>query len=285
MGEDISSFGEWVGTSREQHDRIDGALLAGISAALDRDDPAPKNGDPLPPCWHWMYFRDTTRQSELGIDGHPNRGGSMPPIPLPRRMWAGSRISFHAPLRVGEAACKRSEIESITPKSGKSGALIFLNIRHTVLNAADEVAIEEEQNIVYRAAAKPGDVAPAPRPAPQEAPWRRDMQPDPVLLFRYSALTFNPHRIHYDRPYCLEEEGYPGLVVHGPLIATLMVDLCRRSRPDADIAEFSFRATAPLFDINAMMVGAAPNDTGSSAAVWAADDKGGLASQGEVVFA
>lgn len=284
MSEEMPNIDDWVGKSREQVDRIDGGLLAGMSAALDRDDAPVRKGDPLPPCWHWMYFRDGTRQSELGLDGHPERPALMPPSDLPRRMWAGSRISFRAPLRVGDAARKISEIESITPKSGKSGQLLFVNLRHTVLNGADEVAIEEEQNIVYREAAKPGDAPPAPRPAPEQAPWRRDLQPDPILLFRYSALTFNPHRIHYDREYCRNEEGYPGLVVHGPLIATLMVDLCRRSRPDAGIAEFSFRALAPLFDIHAMMVGGAPDDAASGAAVWAADDKGGLASQGEVTF-
>ena len=161
---------------------------------------------------------------------------------------------------------------------------MFVNLRHTVLNAADEVAIEEEQNIVYTEAPKSGAMPP-PRPAPEEAAWRRELRPDPVMLFRYSALTFNPHRIHYDQPYCTQEEGYPGLVVHGPLIATLMVDLCRRSRPDAGIKEFSFRALSPLFVDHAMTLGGAPSDEGSSAAVWAANDQGGLASQGEVKFA
>jgi 3-methylfumaryl-CoA hydratase len=284
VSDDLEELESWVGKSREQSDRIDAVLLAGMSATLDRDDPAPRNGDPLPPCWHWMYFRDGTRQSKLGLDGHPEQPALMPPSALPRRMWAGSRIRFLAPLRVGDTARKCSEIESITPKSGKSGELLFINLRHTILNGADEVVIEEEQNIVYREAAKPGEAPPAPRPAPVEAVWRRDLQPDPVLLFRYSAQTFNPHRIHYDREYCLREEGYPGLVVHGPLIATLMVDLCRRSRPEAEIAEFSFRALAPLFDTHAMILGAAPGEAGANTAVWAADDKGGLASQGEVKF-
>ncbi|MEE8171818.1 MAG: MaoC family dehydratase N-terminal domain-containing protein, partial [Alphaproteobacteria bacterium] len=279
-----NNFDEWVGTSREQRERIDRALPAGMSAALDRDDPPPRDGDPLPPCWHWMFFRDATVQSELGADGLPERGALMPPVPLPRRMWAGSRIRFEAPLRLGETALKRSEIESITEKSGKSGKLVFVNLRHTVSNAADEVAIEEEQNIVYTEAPRPDAAAP-PRRAPADAAWRRELRPDPVLLFRYSALTFNPHRIHYDQPYCTEEEGYPGLVVHGPLIATLMVDLCRRSRPDSEIKEFSFRAMAPLFVDHAMVLGGAPSDDGASAAVWAADDSGGLASQGEVKFA
>ena len=279
-----NNFDDWIGNSREQRERIDSALPAGMSAALDRDDAPPKDGDPLPPCWHWMFFRDSTMQSELGADGLPARGALMPPVPLPRRMWAASQIRFMAPLRLGEMAVKRSEIASITEKSGKSGRLVFVTLRHTVLNAADAVAIDEEQNIVYTEAPKPGAMPPL-RPAPAEAAWRRDLTPDPVLLFRYSALTFNPHRIHYDQPYCTGEEGYPGLVVHGPLIATLMVDLCRRSRPDAEIKEFSFRALSPLFVDHAMTLGGAPADDGSSAAVWAANDEGGLASQGEVKFA
>lgn len=278
------NFDDWIGISREQSERIDSALPAGMSAALDRDDPPPKDGDPLPPCWHWMYFRDSTAQSKLGADGLADRGALLPPVPLPRRMSAASHIRFLAPLRLGEMAVKRSEIASISEKSGKSGRLVFVNLRHTVLNAADEVAIEEEQNIVYTEAPKSGAMAP-PRPAPGDAAWRRELTPDPVLLFRYSALTFNPHRIHYDQPYVTGEEGYPGLVVHGPLIATLMVDLCRRGRPDADIKEFSFRAMAPLFVDRAMVLGAAPSEDGSSAHVWAANDQGGLASQGEVKFA
>lgn len=279
-----NNFEDWIGTAREQRERIDSALPAGMSAALDRDDAPPKDGDPLPPCWHWMFFRDSTVQSELGADGLPARGALMPPVPLPRRMWAASQIRFMAPLRLGEMAVKRSEIASITEKNGKSGRLVFVTLRHTVLNAADAVAIEEEQNIVYTEAPKSGAMPP-PRPAPAAAAWRRDLTPDPVLLFRYSALTFNPHRIHYDQPYCTGEEGYPGLVVHGPLIATLMVDLCRRSRPDAEIKEFSFRALSPLFVDHAMTLGGAPADDGSGATVWAANDEGGLASQGEVKFA
>ncbi len=278
------NFDAWIDTTREQHERIDSALPAGMSAALDRDDPPPKDGDPLPPCWHWMFFRDSTVQSELGADGLPERGTLMPPVPLPRRMWAASQIRFNAPLRLGERAVKRSKITSITEKNGKSGQLVFVNLHHTVLNAADEVAIEEEQNIVYTEAPK-RSAMPRPRSAPAGPAWRRNLVPDPVLLFRYSALTSNPHRIHYDQPYCTEVEGYPGLVVHGPLIATLMVDLCRRSRPDAEIKEFSFRAISPLFVDHAMVLGGTPADDGSSAAVWAANYEGGLASQGKVKFA
>ena len=282
MAEDMPNFDDWVGTSREQHDRIDAALLSGMSATLDRDDPPPRNGDPLPPCWHWMYFRDATRQSVLGLDGHPERGGLMPPVALPRRMWAGSKIRFRAPLRVGEIACKRSEIDSITPKSGNSGQLVFINIRHTYLNAADEVAIEEEQNIVYREAPKPGDTPPHPRPAPEQAPWRRDLEPDPVLLFRYSALIFNGHRIHYDRDYVTKDEGYPGLIVHGPLIATLLMDLCRREAHGRRLIRFDYRARGPIFDLGPFSVNGRPADGGAE--LWALDHQGRLAMTGDAQF-
>ena len=277
-------FDDWIGKGREQHERIDTMLPAGMSAALDRDDPAPRDGDPLPLPWHWMFFRDCTAQSELGTDGLPERGGLMPPVPLPRRMWAASDIKFNSPLRLGETAIKRSEITSVTEKCGKSGRLVFVNLCHTILNEAEEVAIVEGQTIVYTEAVKSSAMLPS-RPSPENPSWRRSLVPDPVLLFRYSALTYNPHRIHYDQPYVTQEEGYPDLVVHGPLIATLMVDLCRRSRPEARIIGFSFRAIAPLFCGNEMVLGAAPSDDGLRARVWAANHEGGLASRGEVMFA
>jgi len=277
-------FDDWIGKGREQHERIDTMLPAGMSATLDRDDPAPRDGDPLPLPWHWMFFRDCTAQSELGTDGLPERGGLMPPVPLPRRMWAASDIKFNSPLRLGETAIKRSEITSVTEKCGKSGRLVFVNLCHTILNEAEEVAIVEGQTIVYTEAVKSSAMLPS-RPSPENPSWRRSLVPDPVLLFRYSALTYNPHRIHYDQPYVTQEEGYPDLVVHGPLIATLMVDLCRRSRPEARIIGFSFRAIAPLFCGNEMVLGAAPSDDGLRARVWAANHEGGLASRGEVMFA
>ena len=225
----VSDFDGWEGKSWEQQDIIDGGLVAGMSATLDRNDSQPKKGDVLPPCWHWMYFRDNTRQSKLGKDGHGARGGNMPKIPLPRRMWAGSNIKFLSSLRIGETALKRTLIKSITPKMGKSGHLIFVNLQHTILNSIEEVAIKEEQNLVYREAPKLSSATKNNTTIPWQATWTRKVDPHPVLLFRYSALTFNPHRIHFDRRYSTEAEGYPGLVVHGPLIATLMVDLCRRN--------------------------------------------------------
>lgn len=280
----MNNFDGWEGKSWEQQDTIDGGLVAGMIATLDRNDSPPKNGDLLPPCWHWMYFRDNTRQSQLGIDGHGARGGNMPAIPLPRRMWAGSNIKFLHSLRIGETALKRTLIKNITSKIGNSGHLIFVNLQHTILNSAEEKVIEEEQSLVYREAPKSSSDNKTNSTISSQATWTRKINPDPVLLFRYSALTFNPHRIHYDRKYSNEEEGYPGLVVHGPLIATLMVDLCRRNCPDKVISEFSFRALAPLFDVAPMILGGEFHSEKQTVDVWAASKEGGLASQGTVKF-
>jgi len=277
---DLQSY---VGRQVENHDVVDAHRLRGMIATLDRDDPAPVVGTPLPPCWHWMFCQEAAPQSILGVDGHPDKGEFLPPIALPRRMWAGSRITFFDPPVVGDAVTRRSTILSVTPKSGKSGELVFVVVRHETC-VGDRVAVEEEQDLVYREAPRPGAPAPTPKPAPAAAPWSRSISPDPVLLFRYSALTFNGHRIHYDQPYCVNEEGYPGLVVHGPLIATLMVDLCRRQRPEARISEFSFRAMSPLFDTQAFTVAGEPDAEGPAVTVWAADASGGLASQGTVTF-
>ena len=275
-------FDKSIGKLHEEVDTITPNLIKGMSATLDRNDPLPREGDELPPCWHWMYFRDATPQSELGIDGHGSRGGIIPKIPLPRRMWAGSNISFHIPLLVGDRATKCSMIESINEKQGKSGALIFVRLRHKIFNSQDELCIDEEQNIVYRGAPKSDVPAVQYSQAPEDYSWSRQLQPNPVLLFRYSALTFNPHRIHYDRSYCTDKEGYKGLLVHGPLIATLMIDLVRRNRPDARIREFSFRALAPLFDVDPIVLGGSVIYGENEIDLWAANDSGGMGSQGKV---
>ncbi|HET9763752.1 MAG TPA: MaoC family dehydratase N-terminal domain-containing protein, partial [Casimicrobiaceae bacterium] len=241
---DAEALQRWVGKSETRTDVIDARPVELLSATLDRDDPPPRRGDALPPLWHWLYFLPVYRQSEVGADGHAKRGGFLPPVPLPRRMWAGSRIEWHRPLAVGDEVSRESRIVSVTPKSGRSGALVFVVVRHEVSRGA-ELALSEEHDIVYRELRGPdaGAGAAAP-PASERAAWTRRIVPDDVLLFRYSALTFNSHRIHYDRRYVTEVEGYPGLVVHGPLLATLLVDLVRRNRPDVALERFEFRALA-----------------------------------------
>ncbi|MSO73636.1 MAG: acyl-CoA dehydrogenase [Alphaproteobacteria bacterium] len=277
---DLSS---WVGRERVVSDVVTAERVVQFSATLDRNDPPPKAGDPLPPCWHWMFFQETAPMAEVGPDGHPKRGSFLPPIEKPRRMWAGSRLRFPDPPRVGDTMKRVTRIASVTEKAGKTGSLIFLGLVHEI-STARGLAISEEQDIVYRDMPPKGAETPSPPPAPSGAVWRRPIQPDPVLLFRYSALTFNSHRIHYDRSYCKDVEGYPGLIVHGPLTATLLVDLVRRERPDARITSYDFRAVSPLFDTAAFAVAAAPSIDGKTARVWAEAPMGGLAMSGDVGF-
>jgi 3-methylfumaryl-CoA hydratase len=280
----IAQLRAWEGRSETLHDEITAAPVRNLSATLDRDDPEPVRGTELPPLWHWLYFLPSARQSELGPDGHPRRGGFLPPVPLPRRMWAGGRLQWLAPLRVGDAVERTSTIVSVTHKSGRSGDLLFVLVRHELRNAQG-LALTEEHDIVYRPAPRPGDPVPPPQAAPEQASWWREIVPDDVLLFRYSALTFNGHRIHYDRRYVTEVEGYPGLIVHGPLIATLLVDLARRQRPDARLASFSFKAVRPTFDLHPFRVSGQPSADGKGAQLWAQDHEGWLTMQAEARFA
>jgi 3-methylfumaryl-CoA hydratase len=271
----IAQLEEWVGKTETTADQITPTPLAALSATLDRDDPPLRTGDPLPPIWHWLFFLPIHRQSELGPDGHAARGGFLPPVSLPRRMWAGSRMEFRGPLCVGDSITRVSRIASIKYKEGRTGPLVFVVVRHEIANTAGG-ALTEEHDIVYRGHAQAGQSAPAPPIAPADAAWVRTIQPDDVLLFRYSALTFNGHRIHYDRRYATEVEGYPGLVVHGPLIATLLLDLLRRNLPRAHVKRFEFRAVSPLFDTASFAVCGAPRD-GNKVQLWARNESGGLA--------
>ena len=267
----------WQGRSETLHDWITAAPVRGLAATLDRDDRAAVAGDELPPLAHWLFFLPQHRQSEIGIDGHPRRGGFLPPVPLPRRMWAGGRLDFHHPLRLGDEITRRSRIAGVDIKHGRSGALVFVTVRHEVHNAQG-LAIAEEHDIVYRDAPAVDAVAPPPQAAPAGETFSRRITPDPVLLFRYSALTFNSHRIHYDRPYVTEVEGYPGLIVHGPLIATLLLDLLRRERPDVRVKRFSFKALRPVFDLHTFTV-CGRFETASSAQLWTRDHEGWLTMQ------
>jgi 3-methylfumaryl-CoA hydratase len=268
-----SPLADWIGRGETRPDRVTLAPMAALSATLDRDDPVPSEGDVLPPLWHWLYFLPQHRHSELGPDGHAKLGGFLPPVPLPRRMWAGGRLQFHRPLRAGEAIERVSRITGISNKQGQSGELVFVTVKHEVHNAAGELAIEEIHDIVYREAPRPGAPTPPAQPARASDSFSRRIEPDPVLLFRYSALTFNGHRIHYDRSYVTEVEGYPGLIVHGPLIATLLLDLLRRERPQAHITRFAFKAARPVFDLLAFSVHGQVEDE-HTVQLWARDHEG-----------
>lgn len=302
----------WVGRVETRADRIGPTPFAALNSMLDHPPHSSgevPDGTPLPPLWHWLYFLPIGQQSDIGEDGHPKRGGFMPPVPLPRRMWAGSHLTFHAPVRVGDAVERISTIESVTSKAGRSGHLVFVKLRHAVhCNGGADPAIVEFQDIVYREAKRAGDTEPPARPAPmaqiaQPAPigssapmgptatvavagaaWQRELVPDPVLLFRYSALTFNSHRIHYDRPYASAVEGYPGLVVHGPLLATLLIDLLRREAPNAEVASFTFKAVRPTFDGAPLQVRGHVQPDGRTVRLWTQDHQGALTMEAEAVL-
>ena len=275
MSQTEADLRAWVGRSETAHDTLSATPVMALNAMLDRPAALVPSGTLLPPLWHWLYFLPMFRQSEIGPDGHAKRGDFLPPVPLPRRMWAGSQFEFHAPLRVGDAVARTSTIDDVTSKEGRSGKLVFVRVRHELrCNGAVEPALVEFHDIVYREAKQPGDVDPPPLAAPTGALWQREIVPDDVLLFRYSALTFNGHRIHYDRRYVTQVEGYPGLVVHGPLIATLLLDLLHRQAPGAEVATFRFKAVRPTFDLNPFHVHGVRD--GHTVRLWAQDHEGWL---------
>ena len=268
---------DWIGKQETVLDVVTATPVAALSATLDREAQRPSDGVPLPYLWHWLYFLPLYRQSEIGEDGHAKRGGFLPPVPLPRRMWAASQLSFHEAIVVGDRLARTSTIEDVTEKSGRSGTLVFVKVRHEIRrNGAENIALTEFHDIVYRDAPAPGAPSPQPQAAPSDPVWEKRWLPDDVLLFRYSALTFNGHRIHYDRRYVTQVEGYPGLIVHGPLIATLLMDLLRDHMPTANVTRFEFRAIRPTFDLHPFSVCGAPSADGKMVQLWAKDHEGWL---------
>ena len=277
------SYEAWVGKCETVADVITPWPIIALSATLDRDDPQPKDGDPVPPGWHWIYFLEAKRARELGHDGHPKRGGFLPPVALPRRMWAGGRIEFIQPIRIGTAVQRKSEILSVERKQGASGELVFVTVRH-VISGAEGPAICEEHDIVYRSAARPGDPPPKTKAAPARATWHHALTADAVILFRYSALTFNGHRIHYDLDYVRQEENYPGLIVHGPLQTTLLLELCR-NHDQRPIRRFDYRALHPVFHTERFTVNGILSADGTSASLWTANAAGNVAMSATAHFA
>jgi len=266
----------WIGRSETVHDCISHNLVKRIAATLS--EPAPAPGDPLPELWHWAFFQDAVEHSGLGGDGHPARGGFLPPADNRNRMWAGGRLEFIHPLRVDAQVSRRSTILNVQEKHGRTGSLLFVTVQHEYVQDGQQALIEE-QDIVYREPSPPklGGTEPMP-----QGDWHLHVQPSPTLLFRYSAVTFNGHRIHYDWPYVTETEGYPGLVVHGPLIATLNVQAFVRANPQLTVRRFSFRGVRPLICPDAFEVGGRLIGEGK-AQVWAGN-QAGQAQVGEIEF-
>lgn len=275
----LDTLRQWIGRSESHTETLAPQPVLGLAATLDLDGTTLLE-QPLRPLWHWLYFLPRTPQHALGPDGHAALGGFLPPVPLPRRMWAGSELSFERPLRIGDTVTRTSTIQDIQHKTGRSGELWFVSVEH-VLRTGGEIAVRERHDIVYRAMPQPGQALPARPRLPHTAHWQRDLHADPVMLFRFSALTFNGHRIHYDHDYVRDVEGYPGLVVHGPLQAVLMLDLVARSLPAAKVKRFGFRGMAPLFDHERVVVGGRRDDTRAGRVqLWTGDDAGGLAMEG-----
>ena len=275
---DVSILSQWIGRSQSVTDTLHPQPAVRMQATLNKDDPAFQPGDPLPHCWHWLYFLEAPRMDRLGRDGHAALGDFLPPVALPKRMWAGARLAFHAPLRLGETLERVSTVESVSRKSGRSGELCFVTVLHEI-RGEDGLRLSEHHDIVYREAG--GGGSPETPVAPTDSDRSRLVQPSSTLLFRYSALTFNGHRIHYDLDFCRNVEGYPGLVFHGPLTATLLMDLAlEQAAGQRPITSFEFRAMSPLFHDRSF--GIAIGDAGDHMEAWAATPEGRYAMKARI---
>ncbi|MGO9948504.1 MAG: MaoC family dehydratase N-terminal domain-containing protein [Steroidobacteraceae bacterium] len=254
---DMEALRGWIGRTETAQDEITPRLVRELNATLDLD--APEADAPAPLGVHWCLAPPAVKASLIGSDGHPVRGGFLPPVPLPRRMWAGGQVRFHDPLRVGDKVERRSRVGDVAVKRGRSGVLCFVSVSHEYFTARG-LAVEDRQDVVYRdfSTVTTGTANRVNLPAPE---WRRGMQADPVLLLRYSALTFNGHRIHYDRPYATNVEGYPGLIVHGPLQATLLIEFAASIKGEPP-KQFHYRAVQPLFDFTPFELCARPTNGG-----------------------
>jgi len=270
---DLDHLRQWIGRTEEASDIVTAQLVKGLRATLFLDIGEPKTGDAAPFTTHWCLAQPVYPMSMLGPDGHPTRGGFLPPVPLPRRMWAGGELQFIEPLRVGDEATRASRIADVTVKSGSTGTLCFVSVEHTI-STPRGVAIRERQDIVYREMPTGGkNAAPAkPAAAPPAAKHRQTHISDPVLLFRYSALTFNGHRIHYDRDYVTKVEGYPGLIFHGPMQAALLVEFAAHLHGGTAPKTFSYRGLQPLFEGGEFSVNA--NEVAEGLDIWVANADG-----------
>jgi 3-methylfumaryl-CoA hydratase len=270
----------WVGRKETVRERIAPERVAALAATLGIDGGFSAGGL-LPPGWHWIFFNPFVPRHALGNDGHPKRGGFLPPVTLPRRMWAGGRLTYDKPLTIGGEAVRESTIRKVEVKSGRAGRLVFVTVSH-VIDCGEGPRITEEQDIVYREAAVPGTPAPAPSPAPADATWSEEVKPDTVLLFRYSALTSNGHRIHYDQQYARGEENYPDLVVHGPLTATLLQGFATR-HGGKPVRSFEFRGMSPLFVTSPFQL-QGKRAEGGALDLWASGPNGALAMRASAQF-
>jgi 3-methylfumaryl-CoA hydratase len=278
---DLAALQGWVGRSEVAEDEAAAPLIRRLAALLDLD-PAPfTRGAALPEGWYAILFPAVARQSQLGPDGHPRRGDFLPPVPLPRRMFAGRRVRFLAPIRIGAELRRTSTIAAVTPKQGRSGRMVFVRVDHAITDGTTTL-VHEEQDIVYREEPAPGakPAAPETPPALPPADATEVFAPDTVTLFRYSAITFNGHRIHYDADYTRGEEGYPALVVNGGLTALRLIEMAKRHLPDGRIARFAVRNVNPFFVTRHAELRCRIEEPGKLS-LWAVDDTGRVLAQAE----
>jgi 3-methylfumaryl-CoA hydratase len=280
--QDLESLKKWIGEKETDVDYVTVPSVHRLSATLDREDPMPKMGDALPIGWHQILFPRVVRHSQVGTDGHPARGDFLPPVPLPRRMFAGKRNTFHEPLRIGDEVKRVSVIQSVTPKVGRTGQMVFVTVK-TEIHSPRGLAITEEQDIVYREEPDPNAPPPPPQKAPGEAVWVKRVTPDSVMLFRYSALTFNGHRIHYDHPYVTQVEKYPDLVMNGGLTTLLVFELAR-AHAKSPVKTIASRNVRPMFVNREITVCGEPSADGKSAKLWTQDNTGALSLSAEATF-
>ncbi len=276
-------YTDWIGRAETTEDVADESKVARMYATLNAESPENLSDQEMPNLWHWMFFSPSVPFSDLGSDGHPKRGNFLPPVDLPRRMWAGGRLEFFRPLQVGQEIARTSTIQSVQNKKGRTGEMVFVTVSHDVSDESGMI-LREEQDIVYREYVPTDRPTPSYKEAVELSDFSKNIVPDPVTLFRYSALTFNGHRIHYDRKYCLEEEGYPGLVFHGPLTATLLISLLTSNRKKIALKTFEFRALKPLFDTHKFVLHGKELRSGMYD-LWAVDHEGHIAMEARATCA
>jgi len=278
---DIDHLRQWIGRSTEATDIVTAQLVKGLRATLFQEVGEPQKGDAAPFTVHWCLAQPVFPMSMLGPDGHPTRGGFLPPVPLPRRMWAGGEIEFLQPLQVGDESTRTSRIADVQIKTGSTGTLCFVSVEHSI-SSPRGTAIRERQDIVYREMTSSAPATAKAPPPPPKAQHRESHVSDPVLLFRYSALTFNGHRIHYDRDYVTKVEGYPGLIFHGPLQAAFIIEMAAKLRGGKAPKKFTYRGVQPLFEGTEFSINA--NETEAGMELWTANAEGQPTMKGTAVW-
>ncbi len=285
MTGEFGDFEKYIGRTMTDDDLVTASQVQKMNVTLNRSAPMPKIGEPVPPGWHYLFFPRFPLTSELGRDGMVSEMDNGPADPLPLRMFAGSRTKFYRPLCIGDEATKVTEMTSLKPKTGRAGKMVFITYRHTI-SSGDEIATEDEWDMVFLEEGKDGTrPLPPGQHGPESATWEQEIIVTNTMLFRYSAAIWNPHRIHYDYPYTTETEGFPGLVVHGPLTLTLLLELARDSMPGATMSGIEMRAKSPLYaDLPIKLMGE-PGSDGKSCDLWAVNHEGIIGMEASATFA